>query len=266
MLYSLYQKILQILEEEFSGFGLDNTNFGMGPSNHENTFFTVEEKNFVLKVPILRKSETTRILNRSEKFTVPSQKADKNGPYYLASYLSQIEKILVIENPGSEKETSIVLNKKDYKTTSKTVSILQQYKGGTLLIINYKTQGFEFSDRFDLRFALKIFERDPVLLEQFSLLAIPAIWGNLHKLTKPLYLYTVGTLQTKINIKELLFKGQSKAQDIPFESCLNFVVSGNANFAKSKIEGDNILKQIVLSKRNGVVHNKKGDFMGFKEI
>lgn len=264
MFYSLYQNILDFIKEDFEGFNLTDANFGLGPAGEKKPYFTIEEKSFDFKTPLLKKVDGTKLLAYSEKFSVPSQKTKKKGPFLLQAPVPELSSVLIIQNPNTVNETSSSLPESKFKITAKEITLTDEYVGGSELVVSYKSLGKKYTNRFILHFTLKIYEQNQGDLEKYSMLALPAIWTNYEKLIASSYKYAVGNLQTIINPSELSFNGQINGLDNESVN-LNYTVSGIATFIKTKIDGELLIKEVKLGDTQTIVNNEKGISIGFIE-
>jgi len=265
MLKTLYQTILTHLKEEFAEFAIPDSNFSLSPFGGSFPYFTITGKTFNLKRTLLKKKGGEKKLSFVEEFTVPTERAEKKGPYNQRAPILEIESVVVIKKPGTPQEEVQNLDSSQYGINDKEIILSDEYAGGTKLVVSYKSLGEEFSDRFDLKFELKIYEQDPVVLEQYSLLSISAIWGNMQNLVDQTYQYATGNIMADINIGELAFNGQTTDLSDKSISNLNFTITGIASFVITKTDGYHVIDQVKLGEHEGIVHNKDGLSVGYSK-
>ena len=174
MLYSIHQKIIQLIKEAFHEFGLKDTCFGLKPYKNQNPYFTIEEQNFQLKVPLLKKP---------------------------------IEKVNIASDEPSQ---------------------------------------IKFSDRFELQFQLKVYEKDPIKRETYVMLVIPALWGDSQELFASPYHFRSGALKTEIQLSDLSFLGQVTKNETSEVTVLSFLLSGMVHYSKLKPNESQVIEKVLL--------------------
>ncbi len=248
MLHTLYENIQTLLKQYLKGLKLPAASFGTAPPGQNRPYFQIAGETFVLKVPQLKRKEDVKQLDATEVFAISSGANSNAKPYALKNSPTEITSVLVLENKGTEQETTTKVESSQYTLDGNKLTLTNsKYTKGAEIIVSYKYRGIEYSDRFEERFTLKIFDEDLAKLEKYALLSLPAIWAGMGSLVNNTYSYSLGNLRTKVSVNELIFEGQETIYENPQMSMLRFRVNGVVTFVETKTDGNRTIEKISIN-------------------
>ncbi len=248
MLHTLYENIQTLLKQSLNGLNLKAENFGTAPPSQVRPYFQIAGETFLLKVPQLKRKEDTKQLDETEVFVSSNGNISDQNPYILKNSPSEITSVLILENKGTAQEMSTKIDSGQYTLASNELTLASaKYAANTEIIVAYKYHGKEYSDRFEERFMLKIYDEDLAQLEKYALLSLPAIWAGMGTLVDETYDHSLGALRSKVSVSELVFEGQETIYQNPQYSMLKFRVNGIITFVETKSDGDQLIQKVKLN-------------------
>jgi hypothetical protein len=257
MLYSLYQKILDQIQAEFSDTGLDQSHFGFTDPGNVVPFFLLKGKEFDLKNALFKPGGMDILpIDQIDQFVIPD--ANAIGKFQYKFPVSQLSAVVLITAPGTENETAKIMQPQEYTSTETELTLTTKYPGGTVVKADYRFLGYSFSDRFTQSFSLVIKETDKQKLEQYSLLAISVLWSSMPQIIKNKYTSSEGSLRSEINISDLQFDGQTSAAENPSLSVLNFTCNGIVSFVKAISDGYHVIDKVNIGNSSKIVADDRG--------
>lgn len=221
MLLAFYSSVLDSLHKEFDSLG--DVHFGFELPVDVFPYFSIESQSFVLKNPQLKKSSSElKDFNNSETFMV-----ETDGQVFVLQRKPFKIEVVEVKNNGVVTE----LHEQDYECSGRIVTLHRVFPVGSELIVVYFSKGAEYADRFYQDFALKIYGKDRIELDNLSSLSLPFIWSRMDEMQDQRYSFESKHIKTIYSPSSVTFRKACSVQGDKYDSiALEFTLNGHVTF------------------------------------
>lgn len=262
MLQPFFEALKTLLLQDLSALPLREEQLGYQVDDHHLPYLMLSEGSQQLQTPQFKAdSGETRRFAMAESFTIPSTRSKKKGPYVLSAAPAELVSVIVIEKPGSEAEALSTLTAADFTISINELSLAEEYVGGTLLQINYKTTGLEYKDRFTQAFTLSISDvpTQPARHDRLAQLVPPCLWAHWSELQKAAYGYRAGALWLSFKLSDLQFVRQHYTCSEELATTrLQFSASGQVTYRYLSGGGLHTIEEVRLGGLETVIPEPDG--------